>query len=90
MIEIRLKEVTEAKGHKLNYLVLHSGVSIGTVRNYWHNKAGRVDLDVLNRFCELLDVEPGDLLVRLPALDDLTNRPIDRFGNPPYGESPKR
>jgi hypothetical protein len=29
-------------------------------------------------------------LGKFPDPDDLTNRPIDRFGNPPYGEHPKR
>lgn len=65
MIEIRLREVAEAKGHNLNYLILHSGVSVGTVRNYWHKKSNRIDLDVLDRFCRTLNVGPGDLLVKV-------------------------
>lgn len=66
MVTINLKEVAESKGYRLNHLVLHSGVSIGTVRSYWHKKAHRVDLDVIDRLCELLDVEPGDILKRVP------------------------
>lgn len=69
MVTVVLREISESKGHNLNYLVLNSGVSIGTVRSYWHKKAQRVDLDVIDRFCELLDVEPGDILKRIPTLE---------------------
>lgn len=64
MVNIYLREVAEAKGHNLNYIVLHSGVSTGTVRSYWHNTARRIDLDVIDRLCALLDVEPGDIIRR--------------------------
>lgn len=62
-IELNLKDIAEGQGHNLNYLILNSGVSVGTVRNYWYNKVRRVDLDVLERFCVLLNVQPCDLVV---------------------------
>ncbi len=65
MIKLFLREVAESQGHNLNYVILNSGVSIGTVRAYWHNKASRVDLDVIDRLCDLLNVAPGDLIRRL-------------------------
>lgn len=69
MINIRLKEAAESQGRNLNYIVLHSGVSTGTVRSYWHNKARRVDLDVVERICDLLGIEIGDLLKKEPGTD---------------------
>lgn len=60
MIKIRLKEIAEEKELNLNYIILNSGVSTGTVRNYWHNDTQRVDLDVLDRLCKLLDAHPSE------------------------------
>lgn len=66
MVKLFLKEVATAKGHNLNYVILNSGVSIGTVRSYWHGKVERVDLDVIDRLCSLLDVDPGDIIRKVP------------------------
>jgi len=61
-IEIKLKKIAEDRGYNLNYIIRHSGASVGSIRHYWHNKAQRVDFGVLERLCALLDVEPGELI----------------------------
>ncbi|MBK8058648.1 MAG: helix-turn-helix transcriptional regulator [Gemmatimonadetes bacterium] len=41
-----------------------SGVSIVTVNGIANNRTTRVDLETLDKLCEVLEVEPGELLER--------------------------
>jgi len=44
-----------------------AGVDRSRVSKIFHGHVQRVDLDTLDRLCNALDCEPGDLLVRVPS-----------------------
>lgn len=43
-----------------------TGLSIGTVRSWYKGHVERADLAALDKWCEFLDCEPGDILIRVP------------------------
>ena len=65
MIIIRLNENLEAKGHTLYWLAKQTGIRYATIWNLSRGQVGRLSVDVLDRICEALDCQPGDLLVRV-------------------------
>ena len=65
MVIIRLNENLEAKGHTLYWLAKQTGIRYATIWNLSRGQVGRLSVDVLDRICEALDCQPGDLLVRV-------------------------
>jgi putative transcriptional regulator len=64
MIHIRLNELLEQKGRTLYWLSQQSGVRYATIWNLSRGEVGRLSIDALDRICEALDCQPGDLLIR--------------------------
>lgn len=64
MIEVRITEELERGGKTLYWLAKHSGVRYATVWNWSRGNVARLNLEALDRICEALDCQPGDLLVR--------------------------
>lgn len=67
---IRQKESRDnpPKGrYTLEDLAELTGLSIGTVRTWYKGYVERADLDALDKWCEFLDCEPGDILIRVPG-----------------------
>jgi DNA-binding Xre family transcriptional regulator len=65
MVRWQLKELAEAKGFNKHSLSLAAGLSYNTVRPMWLNTARRADLDTIDRLSRVLQVSPGDLMVRV-------------------------
>lgn len=65
MVRWQLKELAEAKGFNPHSLSLAAGLSYNTVRPMWLNIARRADLDTLDRLSRVLQVPPGELIVRV-------------------------
>lgn len=65
MIEIQLNELLQERGRTLYWLAKQSGIRYATIWNLSRGAAGRLSIDALDRICEALDCQPGDLLVRL-------------------------
>ena len=65
MIKIRLNELLKSKGRTLYWLAKQAGVRYATIWNLSRGKVGRLNIDALDRICEALDCQPGDLLVRV-------------------------
>jgi putative transcriptional regulator len=65
MIQIRLNELLEQKGRTLYWLSQQSGVRYATIWNLSRGEVGRLSIDALDRICEALDCQPGDLLIRV-------------------------
>ena len=65
MISIHLNEILEARGRTLYWLAKQTGIRYATVWNLSRGQVGRLSVDVLERICEALDCQPGDLLVRV-------------------------
>ena len=64
MITIRIKELLKERDQSLYWLAKETGVRYATIWNMSRRKAGRLSLDGLDRICEALDCQPGDLLIR--------------------------
>lgn len=65
MIKIRLKELLEERGRTLYWLAKQAGVRYATIWNLSRGEVGRLSVNALDRICEALDCQPGDLLIRV-------------------------
>ncbi len=63
-IRITLREAREAAGLTQVQLAEKADVRQATVSDLETGKSGRIDLEVLDRLCEALGVEPADLIER--------------------------
>lgn len=60
----RLSAVLESVGMSQRELSRRSGVSLVTVNAIANNGTTRVDLSTIDKICEALECEPGELLER--------------------------
>ena len=61
-IEICLKEVMESKNVNRNQLSRASNTRFDVVNKWYNNQVEKMDLDVLARFCYILDCQPSDII----------------------------
>jgi DNA-binding Xre family transcriptional regulator len=61
----QVQKLAEARGFNMHSLALEAKLSYNTVRPIWQNQARRADLDTIGKLSEVLQVEPGALLVRV-------------------------
>jgi transcriptional regulator with XRE-family HTH domain len=64
---IALRKAREAAGLTQAELAEVIGVRQATISDLETGKSRRIGLDLLGMLCEVLDVEPSDLIVREPA-----------------------
>lgn len=66
MIELRVRDVAERKGIN-NPLALskEGGIAYANCYKIWNSQQKMIGLDTLDRLCEALGCEPGDILVRV-------------------------
>jgi putative transcriptional regulator len=65
MITIRLAQVLEQRGQTVYWLWKQTGIRYATVWQMSKGEIARLNLDVLDRICAVLEIQPGDLLVRV-------------------------
>ena len=63
MIKIELEELLN--GRSLYWLSQQTGIRWATLAAMVNGKAQRLDLDALERICDALECQPGDLLVKV-------------------------
>jgi putative transcriptional regulator len=64
MIEVRLKQVLEARGRTRYWLEKETGIHFNTLaRIEQATHTNRIELRVLDALCRALQCQPGDLLV---------------------------
>ena len=64
MIEVRLKQLLEARGRTRYWLAKESGLDYNTLARIERAEASnRIELRVLDELCRALQCQPGDLLV---------------------------
>ena len=61
-IMLVLEEVLDAKGITRYELAKRANIQYQIVDNYYKNKVGRYDKDILLRMCLALDCEVGDIV----------------------------
>ncbi|MCC5622734.1 helix-turn-helix transcriptional regulator [Nostoc sp. CHAB 5715] len=62
-VEVRLKQIREAKGLSQNALARQLEMSLANVQKIEYGKAKSIPLETLEKICLTLDCEIGDLLV---------------------------
>lgn len=62
MIRIRLQDLLNEKQKTLYWLRKQTGVSYPTLLRYAHNRVRKVDLDVLEKICAVLECELVEVL----------------------------
>lgn len=65
MIRFRLNELLEERGQTLYWLWKQTGIRYATIWQMGKGKVARLNMDALDRVCEALECQPGDLLVRV-------------------------
>ena len=60
----RIGEIAAQRGLSTQDLSDRADIAYNTALNLVRGVVTRIDLEVLDRVCEALDAEPGDLLVR--------------------------
>lgn len=64
MIEVRLKQLLEDRGHTRYWLAKESGIDYNTLARIERaESSNRIELRVLDEICRALQCQPGDILV---------------------------
>jgi putative transcriptional regulator len=58
----RLKDVLETKGVTIYWLAQRTGVSWQNLKKIENGKTTRINFELLDKLCEVLECQPGDLL----------------------------
>lgn len=64
MIRMKLRELLEARGKTIYWLGKETGLTTKNLYAINNNLNKEISYETLNKICEALDCEPGDLLVR--------------------------
>lgn len=65
MIRLQLNELLEEREQTIYWLWKQTGIRYATIWQMGKGEVARLNLDVLDRVCEVLECQPGDLLVRV-------------------------
>lgn len=65
-IRIKLKELMEKKRISMNQLSFRAEMQRTQLRNYRDNKVQRLDIDILQRLCYVLECDLHDLVEYIP------------------------
>ena len=65
MIAVQLNRVLNDRQRTLYWLAKESGIPYATVWRLNRGEISRIGLEVLDRICEVLECEPGDILTRI-------------------------
>jgi putative transcriptional regulator len=68
-VEVKLKEIRNVRGISQNELARRLEMSLANVQKIEYGKAKSIPLDTLDKLCQILQCEVGDLLVRVPDGD---------------------
>jgi putative transcriptional regulator len=88
-IKIRLSSILGDKKLKMSEVSRKTGIGTSTLLRFYHERSDGIRFDVLEKLCEFLDCQPGDLLVYIndnpqPTPDEAQNglktrrQPADR------------
>jgi len=66
MIQVRLRELLEARGKSRYWLAQETGIQFNTLTRIERaESSNRIELRVLDEICRALECQPGDLLIRI-------------------------
>lgn len=67
MIKFRLDELLQERGQTIYWLWKETGIRYATIWQMGKGEVARLNMDALDRVCEALECQPGDLLVRIES-----------------------
>lgn len=67
MIKLRLSEILQDRGRTVYWLWKKTDIRYATIWQMSRGKVSLLNLDVLDRLCEALECQPGDLIVRVSS-----------------------
>ena len=73
MLKVRIREVAQAKNLSRTQIAKRGALDYKTVQRIWNDPYKNVDLATLDRLCNALDVEPGELLERVRDVEENEN-----------------
>jgi putative transcriptional regulator len=62
-IKIRLSSILGDKKLKMSEVSRQTGIGTSTLLRFYHERSGGIRFDVLEKLCDFLDCQPGDILV---------------------------
>jgi putative transcriptional regulator len=65
MIEIRVDELLKTRGRSFYWLAKQTGISHTTLWRLKKAKALGINFDTLEKLCDVLECQPGDVLVHV-------------------------
>jgi len=65
MIKTHLNELLDERGQTLYWLAKQSGIRYATIHQMSRGEVARLNIETLDRICDALDCQPGDLLIRV-------------------------
>jgi len=68
-IHLKIGELLDKQGVSTAELVERTGVAYNTALGLRRGAVARIDLDVLARICEALEVEPGEIFELVDIID---------------------
>ncbi len=74
MIEIRVDQLLEARGRTFYWLAKETGISHTTLWRFKKGKALGINFETLEKMCEVLGCQPGDLLAFVNGMQGSKNR----------------
>ena len=67
MIDLRLNEMLEKRERTAYWLAKETGIRYASIWQMTKGDTSRLHVDTLDRICEALECQPGDLLVRVES-----------------------
>jgi putative transcriptional regulator len=64
-IRVRLRDLLEKRGMAQTELQARSGLGYSTINALYHEKTERIEFATLEKLCEVLECEVGDVLERV-------------------------
>ena len=78
MITCRLSTILGARRIKISDVCRATGIARATLDRYYYDRVNSFDREVLTKLCDFLQIEPGDLIVKVEQ--------GNLFSNPTAGE----
>ena len=75
MITCKLSTILGARRIKVSDVCRATGIARATIDRYYYDRVNSFDREVLTKLCDFLQIEPGDLIVKVEQGDlfsDLT------------------
>jgi putative transcriptional regulator len=69
-IKIHLSRILGERRIKITELANDAGIAKNTVMGLYHERAKGVTFDVIEKICETLNCQPGDLIEYIPDKDE--------------------